>query len=132
MKHEKKFIVYYNEEKGIIGYRPHAFDWQEGEDIYTNGVKTTIFAIFDYSERNMRIAETMMKTLHRYNPHYGNRIVLNDSISESDINQAGDDLDKMMFLFENSHIERVQTNKKVWKNFDAKLDYVEDMVNSMD
>lgn len=52
---QKKYIIYYNESKNIIGVREHHFDWKEGEDITTDGVKTTIFGIFEGTERNIEL-----------------------------------------------------------------------------
>ena len=63
MNGQKKHLIYYNESLGIIGVREHHFDWEEGEDIMTNGVKTTIFAIFEGTERNLRLANNMMNAL---------------------------------------------------------------------
>lgn len=42
MANNKNYIVFYNESKEIVGYREHHFDWEEGDTITTNGVKTTI------------------------------------------------------------------------------------------
>lgn len=46
MANNKNYVVFYNESKEIVGYREHHFDWEEGDTITTNGVKTTIFCHF--------------------------------------------------------------------------------------
>lgn len=33
MKTTKNFLIYYNEERELIGLREHHFDWEEG-DVY--------------------------------------------------------------------------------------------------
>ncbi len=86
----KKYVIYYNEKEEVVGYRERHFDWAEGETIITNGRQVAIFAIFDGTEKNLRTASNMLKTIKRYMPG--------------------------------------QLNKKVWKNFDAILDYVDDVV----
>lgn len=61
MANNKNYVVFYNESKEIVGYREHHFDWEEGDTITTNGVKTTIFAIFRGTEKNLRAASDMIK-----------------------------------------------------------------------
>lgn len=53
MANNKNYVVFYNESKEIVGYREHHFDWEEGDTITTNGGKTTIFAIFRGTEKEL-------------------------------------------------------------------------------
>lgn len=127
MEQNKKYIVYYNENKELIGYREHHFDWAEGDDIKTDGVTTTIFGIFEGTKKNMQLAHYMIATLKKHEPHYkdvlyfegvSNITELCDSIVAGNMPQI--------------KCETRQTTKMVWKNFDAKLDFVDAVLAEMD
>lgn len=126
MANNKKYIVFYNESKEIVGYREYHFDWEEGDTITTNGVKTTIFAIFRGTEKNLRAASDMIKTINQYMPKYKQVSILNEGVR-----LTGDVFDDMINVMMNSHLETIQTRKRVWKNFDAMLDFVEHVVNEV-
>lgn len=126
MANNKNYIVFYNESKEIVGYREHHFDWEEGDTITTNGVKTTIFAIFRGTEKNLRAASDMIKTINQYMPKYKQVSILNEGVR-----LTGDVFDDMINVMMNSHLETIQTRKRVWKNFDAILDFVEHVVNEV-
>jgi hypothetical protein len=63
MKEVKKFLVYYNESRRLIGWREHHFDWEEGDTITTDGVSTVIFGIFTGTRHNMIVLRHMMEVL---------------------------------------------------------------------
>lgn len=126
MANNKNYVVFYNESKEIVGYREHHFDWEEGDTITTNGVKTTIFAIFRGTEKNLRAASDMIKTINQYMPKYKQVSILNEGVR-----LTGDVFDDMINVMMNSHLETIQTRKRVWKNFDAMLDFVEHVVNDV-
>lgn len=126
MANKKNYVVFYNESKEIVGYREHHFDWEEGDTITTNGVKTTIFAIFRGTEKNLRAASDMIKTINQYMPKYKQVSILNEGVR-----LTGDVFDDMINVMMNSHLETIQTRKRVWKNFDAMLDFVEHVVNEV-
>lgn len=126
MANNKNYIVFYNESKEIVGYREHHFDWEEGDTITTNGVKTTIFAIFRGTEKNLRAASDMIKTINQYMPKYKQVSILNEGVR-----LTGDVFDDMINVMMNSHLETIQTRTRVWKNFDAMLDFVEHVVNEV-
>lgn len=126
MANNKNYIVFYNESKEIVGYREHHFDWEEGDTITTNGVKTTIFAIFRGTEKNLRAASDMIKTINQYMPKYKQVSILNEGVR-----LTGDVFDDMINVMMNSHLDTIQTRKRVWKNFDAMLDFVEHVVNEV-
>ena len=126
MANNKNYVVFYNESKEIVGYREHHFDWEEGDTITTNGVKTTIFAIFRGTEKNLRAASDMIKTINQYMPKYKQVSILNEGVR-----LTGDVFDDMINVMMNSHLDTIQTRKRVWKNFDAMLDFVEHVVNEV-
>lgn len=126
MANNKNYVVFYNESKEIVGYREHHFDWEEGDTITTNGVKTTIFAIFRGTEKNLRAASDMIKAINQYMPKYKQVSILNEGVR-----LTGDVFDDMINVMMNSHLETIQTRKRVWKNFDAMLDFVEHVVNEV-
>lgn len=126
MANNKNYVVFYNESKEIVGYREHHFDWEEGDTITTNGVKTTIFAIFRGTEKNLRAASDMIKTINQYMPKYKQVSILNEGVR-----LTGDVFDDMINVMMNSHLETIQARKRVWKNFDAMLDFVEHVVNEV-
>lgn len=126
MANNKNYIVFYNESKEIVGYREHHFDWEEGDTITTNGVKTTIFAIFRGTEKNLRAASDMIKTINQYMPKYKQVSILNEGVR-----LTGDVFDDMINVMMNSHLETIQTRKRVWKNLDAMLDFVEHVINEV-
>lgn len=126
MANNKNYVVFYNESKEIVGFREHHFDWEEGDTIITNGVKTTIFAIFRGTEKNLRAASDMIKTINQYMPKYKQVSILNEGVR-----LTGDVFDDMINVMMNSHLETIQTKKRVWKNFDAMLDFVEHVVNEV-
>lgn len=127
MKTTKKFLVYYNESKQLIGLREHHFDWEEGDEITTNGVRTVIFGIFEGTDRNMKLVKSMFDTLRRYLPKKKWVQVL-----DGDFKATGDWFEDMMFAMVHSHYELIDVRKKVWKDFDAQLDFVDSVFAKMD
>lgn len=117
----KKYIIYYNESNYKIGYREHHFDWKEGDDIIDGGTTCTIFAIFDGTPKNMRIVKTMMQTIKRYHPSYARPTCPKISAVEALEILKGQGLDAT-----------IPTVVKTWKSFDAMLDYVDEVVATMD
>lgn len=126
MANNKNYVVYYNESKKIVGYREHHFDWEEGDTITTNGVRTTIFAIFSGTEKNLRAASDMIKTINRYMPR--RRMSL---VTDRPFSITGNLFEDMDNALHNVHFQFVETKKEVWKNFDAMLDFVEHVVNEV-
>lgn len=106
-----KYLVYYNEEKQVIGIRPHHFDWKEGQDIQTNGIRTTIFAIFDATENNVELADDMMVSLKKNTPRRGSVQLTRSEYGCSSIRAI---------------------SKDAWKSFDAELDFVDEVLAKMD
>lgn len=127
MNETKKYVVYYNEDKEIIGYREHHFDWEEGDNIKTDGVTTTIFGIFDGTKKNMELAHYMIATLKKHEPHYKS-VLYYEGVSNFQ------QLCESIFAGNMPQLksETRQTTKKVWKNFDAKLDFVDAVMAEMD
>lgn len=127
----KKYVIIYNENKNLIGYREHHFDWKEGDDIVADGISCTIFAIFEGTQKNIRLASEMMKTINRYMPKYSYERVIDKPTPAKaiSIENPREIVDAYVHAIENSHVELVQTRKKTWKNFDAILDFVEEFVN---
>lgn len=127
MKEQKEFVVYYNESKNLIGYRERHFDWEEGEDIMTNGVKTTVFGIFDGTDKNMELAHYMIVTLKKHEPHY-KRVVYAEGVKN---------VADYIAAIEEGRIPKIKcetlcTTKRVWKDFDAKLDFIDNVMAEMD
>ena len=127
MKTVKKFLVYYNESRELIGLREHHFDWEEGDTITTNGVSTVIFGIFEGTEKNMSLVKRMFDTLRKYLPKKKQVRVLDEGFS-----YTGDWFEDMMLQLEHSHTELVDVHKKVWKDFDAELDFVDSVFAQME
>ena len=127
MKEIKKFLVYYNESRGLIGFREHHFDWEEGDVITTDGVRTTIFGIFDGTEKNLKLASKMIDTLRRYLPKKKWIYVIDKGIK-----LTGDWFEDALNIMENSHYELVDVRTKVWKSFDAELDFVDEVMSEME
>ena len=120
METTKKFLVYYNESKELIGMREHHFDWKEGDTITTDGVSTTIFGIFEGTRKNLDLMHKMFDTLRKYQPKKKWVRVLDDGFVKT-----GDSFEDMMNGMIHSHYELVDVKKKVWKDFDAQLDFVD-------
>ena len=127
MKTVKKFLVYYNESRELIGLREHHFDWEEGDVITTDGVSTVIFGIFEGTEKNMSLVKRMFDTLRKYLPKKKQVRVLDEGFS-----YTGDWFEDMMLQLEHSHTELVDVHKKVWKDFDAELDFVDSVFAQME
>lgn len=127
MKTVKKFLVYYNESRELIGLREHHLDWEEGDTITTDGVSTVIFGIFEGTEKNMSLVKSMFNTLRKYLPKKKQVIVL-----DKGFNYTGDWFEDMMLQLEHSHTELVDVHKKVWKDFDAELDFVDSVFAQME
>lgn len=120
METTKKFLVYYNESEELIGMREHHFDWKEGDTIVTDGVSTTIFGIFDGTKKNLDLMHEMFDTLRKYLPKKKWVRVLDKGFVKT-----GDPFEDMMNGWIHSHYELVDVKKKVWKDFDAQLDFVD-------
>lgn len=119
----KKYIIYYNESNNFIGFREHHFDWEEGDDIVCDGIRCTIFAIFEGTEKNLHVASEMIKTIDRYMPRYSYGVARG---------RAAHNVDNLVDAMEEGRLNFVQTRKRTWKNFDAILDFVDEVLNEMD
>ena len=126
-KTTKKYLIYYNENEKLIGMREHKFDWEEGDDITTDGVRTTIFGIFEGTKKNMELAKSMFSTLRRYEPKMKSVWVLDEGYK-----YTNDLFENLRLQMEHGHTEFVNVRSKVWKSFDAKLDFVEEVFSMMD
>ena len=122
---QKKYIIYYNESKDLIGVREHHFDWQEGEEITTDGVKTTIFGIFEGTERNIELAIATVKTTKKKYPFFREHLFPGDDVDE-------DDEDEVLDAAINQQIRDEFAPNYKWKDFDAKLDFVDSVMAEMD
>ena len=127
MKTTKKFLVYYNEDRELIGMREHHFDWEEGDVITTDGVRTVIFGIFDGTEKNMSLVKRMFNALRRHLPKKKAVLVLDEGYE-----YTGDWFEDMMLQIEHSHTELIDVRRKVWKSFDAQLDFVDAVFSQME
>lgn len=127
MKKTKKYLVYYNEGQELIGCRERHFDWEEGDVITTDGVRTTIFGIFYGTKKNLCLAHLMLETLHKYLPKKKQVRVLDDGFVKT-----GDPIEYMLNSLVHSHYESVDVHKKVWKDFDAQLDFVDSVFSQME
>ena len=127
MKEGKKFLVYYNEAQELIGMREHHFDWEEGDVITTDGVRTVIFGIFEGTKKNMGLIKSMFNHLRRHLPKKKQVLVLDEGYE-----YTGDWFEDMMLQIEHSHVELVDVNRRVWKSFDAQLDFVDAVFAQME
>lgn len=127
MKEVKKFLVYYNESRELIGMREHHFDWEEGDTITTDGVSTVIFGIFEGTKKNLSLVHRMFDTLRKYLPKKKQVRVLDEGFD-----RTGDAFEDMMNAMLHSHYELVDVHKKVWKDFDAQLDFVDSVFAEME
>ena len=125
-KEVKKFVVYYNERQQLIGMREHHFDWEEGDTITTDGVSTTIFGIFEGTKKNLSLAHRMFDTLRKYLPK--KKMV---RVRDEGFVKTGDQIEDMLNALVHSHMELVDVHKKIWKNFDAQLDFVDSVFEKM-
>ena len=127
MKETKRFLVYYNESRELIGMREHHFDWEEGDVITTNGVKTVIFGIFNGTEKNMSLVKRMFNALRRHLPKKKSVLVLDEGYEYTD-----DWFKNMMLQIEHSHTELIDVRRRVWKSFDVQLDFVDAVFSQME
>ena len=127
MKTVKKFLVYYNESRELIGLREHHFDWEEGDTITTDGVSTVIFGIFEGTKKNLSLVHRMFDTLRKYLPKKKQVRVLDEGFD-----RTGDAFEDMMNAMLHSHYELVDVHKKVWRDFDAQLDFVDSVFAEME
>lgn len=125
----KKFLVYYNEDKGLIGMRQHLFDWEEGDTITTDGVQVVVFGIFRGTTKNLNLVDDMFKVLRRFQPRQKTVRVLDEGYEHS---ETGDAFADSMNDLIHSHLEKVNVAKKVWKDFDAQLDFVDSVFAKME
>lgn len=120
--------IVYNESENYIGYRPAHSSWEEGDDITTNGIPTTIFAIFRGTHDNLSLAKKMIDTLRAHEPK--KKVV---TVLKKQPVVTGDLLTDLLAVME-APKERmvVDVRRKVWKDFDAKLDFVDEVVCMME
>ena len=60
----KKVVLYFSDEKKVIGTRNHAFNWKAGDTIMTNGVKTEIYVVIPCTRHNIILINGMFKMLN--------------------------------------------------------------------
>lgn len=128
MKESKKFLVYYNEDRELIGMREHHFDWEEGDTITTDGVRTVIFGIFEGTDKNRTLAGWLFRTLRSFLPKKKRETIVN-----ADYEYVGwwDDEDEIENL-KNVRKQFIDTRKQIWKDFDAELDFIDKVFDIMD
>ena len=106
MKTTKNFLVYYNEDRELIGMREHHFDWEEGDVITTNGVSTVIFGIFEGTKKNLSLVKSMFNHLRRHLPKKKQVLVLDEGF-----HYTGDLFVDMMLQIEHGHYEWVDVRR---------------------
>lgn len=123
----KRFLVYYNEDRELIGMREHHFDWEEGDVITTDGVRTVIFGIFEGTKKNLSLVKSMFNHLRRHLPKKKQVLVLDEGF-----HYTGDLFEDMRLRIEHGHYEWVDVRRRVWKSFDAQLDFVDAVFAQME
>lgn len=115
----KRMVLYYGVTEEVIGVRECMFDWKEGDEIVTNGVKTEVYAVFDSTEKNMTAmvemflelnTKTAMSPLRNFDPEY------------DDLYYFIDFLDLMDYMVCNKYTVK----KREWSDYEKRLDYMED------
>lgn len=123
----KKFVVYYNTNRELIGYREHHFDWEKGDEIMTDGVRTRICGVFNGTKKNMSLIREMFATLRRHMPKQKVVRVLDEGFE-----RTGDQFEDFMNAMLHSHFELVDVRRQVWKSFDSQLSFVDQVLASME
>ena len=107
--------------------REKHFDWEEGDVITTDGVRTVIFGIFEGTKKNLSLVKSMFNHLRRHLPKKKQVLVLDEGF-----NYTGDLFEDMMMQIEHGHYEWVDVRRRVWKSFDAQLDFVDAVFSQME
>ena len=102
-------------------------DWKEGDEINTDGAKTVIYAVFDNTRHNLAVITALFKILNTNTAMW--------CISKYFDANDPDDVDDLEFTDFFDWISVMvctqQTMKKrVWKNYENRLDFMEAMVNN--
>ena len=58
---DKKLVLYYANDHSIVGWREHHFDWKEGDTIYTDGVRCTIYCVIEDCYFHRQLVKLMIK-----------------------------------------------------------------------
>lgn len=126
----KKLALYYGVNKEVIGVRECLHDWEEGDVITTDGVKTEIYAIFESTMPNMMTmakmfcnlnTNTAMWCLKGFNPNP------QDEDEEYD-NEGILDYTDMLDLLAVMVCTPCTMKKREWADYEKRLDYMEDIV----
>lgn len=123
----KKLALYYGITREVIGVRQCLHDWKEGDEINTDGAKTVIYAVFDNTRHNLAVITALFKILNTNTAMW--------CISKYFDANDPDDVDDLEFTDFFDWISVMvctqQTMKKrVWKNYENRLDFMEAMVNN--
>lgn len=124
----KKLALYYGVNQEVIGVRECLHDWEEGDVITTNGVKTEIYAIFDSTMRNMKILAGMFCTL--------NVATQMGCLKNYTQTHSNEELDNEWMFEYNDFFDLLAVmtctpwtmKKRQWADYEKRLDFMEEMV----
>ena len=117
----KKLALYFGLSDEVIGVRECLHSWEEGDVIYTDGVRTEIYAVFNSTEENMAKLLSMFKEL---NTNTAMGYLKNFDPDEDETWMFGDEEDILPYMVCNQNTVK----KRVWSDYEKRLDYMEECV----
>ena len=126
----KRLALYFGVDKEVIGVRECLQGWQEGDVITTDGAKTEVYAVFDSTLANMVVLATMFMILNTRTSMWCIRGFDESPLCKEDEEDNEDLIDfvDMDDLLSVMVCNKYTVKKRMWPDYEKRLDYMEDMV----
>lgn len=124
---DTKLVLCYGIEKPHISVRRCLHDWKEGDVINTDGIKTEIYAVFQGTKANLAIMYHMFLNLNTRTSMKWLKMLLDGEEIDDDVNKwEWPDLSDVLDYFK---CTKETIKKRIWKDYNKCLDYMEFCVN---
>lgn len=126
----KKLALYYGVDKEVIGVRECLQGWREGDVIITDGAKTEVYAVFDSTMKNMMVMAQMFMTLNTKSSMWCMKGFIENPCDEDELMDDEDLIEYLDFvdLLTVLVCNQYTVKKRVWPEYDKRLDYMEECV----
>lgn len=123
----EKMVLCYGVDELMIAVRKQHFDWSEGDVINTDGVKTEVYAVFDYNQENMLEMYRMFAELNTPSSmNYIRKWLHNMNVLDEPEYTTLEDWPELIDTLNYMKCTKETIKKRTWgKDYDKCLDYME-------